>query len=70
MYSVLASMGAGWHDHKAIAAAMNKAKLNASEFAALRALSSAGRIETQLVDATYFVKRWEYRVIVPPGAAE
>ena len=70
LFGVLSSMGAGWHDRHAIAAAMGKTEINISEKGALKHLTETGRIEARTVDVSQWIKRLEYRVIVPSDANE
>ena len=69
LFDQLASMDAGWHDRHAIAAVIGR-RLNESEKGALKYLTDAGRIEARTVSVNEWIKRLEYRVIVPTGAGE
>jgi len=63
LYSLLVSLGPGWHDRSELAAKLDKKKLNPVEAAALDLLASAGRIERVTQQAgSGNITRFVYRV--------
>ena len=68
----LVSLGNGWHDSKAIAAAMSRKQLWTSDRGVLARLVADGTLETRTTPVLpTMATRYEYRVIGKlPGAAE